>query len=66
METRTLTGPRPPDHGTPRVSIVVPVYNRERFLGPTIESVIAQTFEDWELVVYDDGSTDGTFDVARS
>jgi glycosyltransferase involved in cell wall biosynthesis len=65
VETRTLTGPRPPDHGTPRVSIVVPVYNRERFLGPTIESVIAQTFEDWELVVYDDGSTDGTFDVAR-
>jgi glycosyltransferase involved in cell wall biosynthesis len=50
----------------PRVSVVVPAYNREHYLGQTIESVLAQTFEDWELIVYDDGSTDGTRAVAMS
>jgi glycosyltransferase involved in cell wall biosynthesis len=47
------------------VSIVIPAYNRERFLGATIDSVLAQTVHDWELVVADDGSTDATVDVAR-
>jgi glycosyltransferase involved in cell wall biosynthesis len=50
----------------PRVSIVVPAYNRERFLSATLDSALAQTFRDWELVVFDDGSTDATFDIAVS
>jgi GT2 family glycosyltransferase len=62
----TTTPARPPRRGDPRVSVVIPAYNRERYLGPTIESVLAQTFESWELVVYDDGSTDRTLDVAMS
>jgi alpha-1,3-rhamnosyltransferase len=50
----------------PRVSIVVPAYNRGAYLHTTIESVIGQTFRDWELVIHDDGSTDDTLAVARS
>ena len=46
-----------------RVSIVVPTYNGGRLIGSTLDSVEAQTFLDWELVVYDDGSTDTTYDV---
>ncbi len=42
----------------PLVSIIVPVYNVERFVAQCIESVIAQTFRDWELILIDDGATD--------
>ena len=52
------------DTSPPRVSIVIPAYNREKYLGHTIDSVLAQTVSDWELVVSDDGSTDGTRAVA--
>ncbi|NLG27892.1 MAG: glycosyltransferase family 2 protein, partial [Chloroflexi bacterium] len=40
----------------PAVGIVIPVYNRLTYLGATLESVLAQTFEAWQLVVVDDGS----------
>jgi glycosyltransferase involved in cell wall biosynthesis len=50
----------------PRVSIVVPAYNSEHYVGSTIESVLAQTLSDWELVVFDDGSADGTLGVANA
>lgn len=45
---------------TPAVSIVLPVYNGERYLAQAIESCLSQTFSDWELIVVDDASTDGT------
>jgi glycosyltransferase involved in cell wall biosynthesis len=45
------------------VSVVVPVYNGERYLGKTLESALAQTYQPLEIVVVDDGSTDGTPDV---
>ena len=38
------------------VSVILPTFNRLRFLRPTIESVYAQTFADWELIIADDGS----------
>lgn len=44
----------------PKVSIVVPNYNGEAWLRETIESVRAQTFPDWEMIVVDDGSTDAS------
>ena len=40
----------------PAVSVIVPCYDHERFLGRTVESVIAQTLDSWELIVVDDGS----------
>lgn len=45
----------------PRVSVLMPTYNRGALLSRAIESVRAQTFTDWELVVTDDASTDGTW-----
>jgi glycosyltransferase involved in cell wall biosynthesis/GT2 family glycosyltransferase len=53
-------------NGSPRVSVVIPAFNREPFIALTIKSVLNQSFDDWELVVYDDGSTDRTFEVARA
>jgi glycosyltransferase involved in cell wall biosynthesis len=50
----------------PSVSVVIPAYNAERFLAAAIESVLAQTFADLEVIVVDDGSTDGTASVVES
>ena len=47
----------------PRVSIITPTYNRARFIGEAVESVLDQTMSDWELVIVDDGSTDDTRQV---
>lgn len=48
-----------------RVSIVIPSYNSAAYLASTIASVRAQTFADWELVVFDDGSQDSSVEVAE-
>lgn len=49
----------------PTISIVMPVYNREHYLKEAIESVLAQTRRDFELLVWDDGSTDNSVALAR-
>jgi glycosyltransferase involved in cell wall biosynthesis len=49
----------------PKVSIGVPVYNGERFLPQTLDSLLAQTFEDFELIVADNASTDTTEQICR-
>ena len=49
----------------PLFSVIIPTYNREDLLGATLDSLAAQECDDWELIVVDDGSTDGTLDVAR-
>ena len=45
---------------TPKVSVVIATYNRANFLPATITSVLKQRFQDYELIVVDNGSTDGT------
>ena len=50
----------------PLVSVIMPCYNMERFIADTIRSVINQTFADWELLIVDDVSTDGTVAQVQS
>ncbi len=50
----------------PRVSVIIPAYNAEKWLGRTLESVLAQTYAPHEILVVDDGSKDGTAQLAES
>lgn len=50
----------------PFVSVIMPCYNMERFIADTIQSVINQTYADWELLVVDDASSDKTVEVVQS
>lgn len=45
------------------ISVCIPVWNREKFIGETIESVLNQTYKDFEIVIVDDGSTDNTVKI---
>lgn len=54
------------DTHRPRVSIGLPVYNGEQFLGEAIDSILNQSFTDFELILSDNASTDGTAEICRS
>lgn len=49
----------------PEVSILIPCYNSERFIAETLDSCLAQTYDNIEVIVVDDGSTDHSFDIAK-
>lgn len=50
----------------PEISVILCSYNREKYLNKCIDSVINQSFTDWELIVVDDGSDDNTFEVVNT
>jgi len=50
---------------TPIISIILPVFNKEKLLARAIESVIQQTISDWELIIVNDGSGDSSIEVAK-
>ena len=47
----------------PLVSIIIPTYNRAHLIGETLDSVVAQTYLNWECIIVDDGSSDNTDEV---
>ena len=50
----------------PAVSIVIPMYNTEKYIGECLDSILAQTFQDFEVIVVDDCSTDNSRAVVES
>ncbi|MBI3865839.1 MAG: glycosyltransferase family 2 protein, partial [Planctomycetia bacterium] len=60
MVDRTVIGSSP---GSSRIAVVLPVFNGEEYLSAAVNSVLGQTFGDFELVIVDDGSTDRTGEI---
>ena len=52
------------EHAAPLVSVVMPIYHVSAYLAEAIESVRAQKYQHWELLLCDDGSTDGSTEIA--
>ena len=50
----------------PAISIIIPIYNVAQYLRNTLQSVLQQSFTDWELLLVDDASTDGSLEIAQS
>ena len=49
----------------PTVGVVIPTYNTAGYISEAIESVLSQTYKDFEIIVVDDGSTDNTYEVIK-
>ena len=53
------------DKNVPKVSVIIPTYNRAHLIGRAIQSVLNQTYSDFELIIVDDRSTDNTEKVVK-
>ena len=49
-----------------KISVIIPTFNRAQFLKKSIDSVINQTYKNFEIIIIDDGSTDGTKNIINS
>ena len=49
----------------PQISVIMSVYNGEEYLPASIESILNQSFSDFEFIIIDDGSTDNTYDIIK-
>lgn len=47
------------------ISVIIPVYNAQRYLAETLDSVLNQTYKDFELILVNDGSTDNSLEILR-
>ena len=59
------SGPTPSVEDAPKISVLVPTYNYARYLPQTIESILRQTHSNFELLISDDASTDGSAEIIR-
>ena len=50
----------------PRFSVIIPLYNKAPYVGKTVESVLGQTFGDYELIIVDNGSNDGSHEIVAA
>src|SRR5438270_8323055 len=65
MQQQAELTARPAAPKPPAVSVIIPCYNQAEYLTEAVESVLAQDFTDWEIIIVNDGSRDNTTDVAR-
>ena len=50
----------------PKISVIIPLYNAEKYIGDCLESLLVQTFQDFEVIVVDDCSTDNSVAIVQS
>ena len=51
---------------TPKISVIIPLYNKEKIVERSVNSVLSQSFKNFELIIVDDGSTDNSFEIVNN